>query len=83
MGDCLDLWPVGECGMQGECVEADVNVSGDVHCQCDPGWSQSLEMNFLDFSILNETKSICISNQYALDVLYGLGGSGCQSPFCL
>jgi len=68
----LDLWPVGECGMQGECVEADVNVSGDVHCQCDPGWSQSLEMNFLDFSILNETKSICISNQYALDVLYGI-----------
>uniref|UniRef100_A0A7S3PR80 Uncharacterized protein n=1 Tax=Aplanochytrium stocchinoi TaxID=215587 RepID=A0A7S3PR80_9STRA len=64
---CLTLWPSTECGMRGECVEPENSTS---FCRCEPGWSQSLELNF--FTKDNLSSGLCNTHEGLLQTLYNI-----------
>jgi len=64
--DCLKFWPLPECGINGDCVE---DNNGTRFCQCNSGFSQTLELNyFVEEEDLQS--SICIYHEDAVNGLY-------------
>jgi len=68
MPNCLEIWPAHECGWNGKCVFF-LNETAEEYCECDEGWSQTLEYNFF----VEETSmdcSLCMYNPKAVKGLF-------------